>query len=52
MDKGGFKGKRVRDKLIKRNLCLVINNVKKYKNRGLSFIDLIFEGNLGIIKVV
>lgn len=52
MDKGGFRGKRARDKLIKRNLRLVINNAKKYKNRGLSFIDLISEGNSGIIKAV
>ncbi len=44
--------KRARDKLIKRNLRLVINNAKKYKNRGLSFIDLISEGNSGIIKAV
>ncbi|UUM19022.1 RNA polymerase sigma factor [Mycoplasma sp. 1018B] len=52
MGKGGFKGKRARDKLIKRNLRLVINNAKKYKNRGLSFIDLISEGNSGILKAV
>ncbi|WP_051617751.1 RNA polymerase sigma factor [Mycoplasmopsis iners] len=52
MGKGGFKGKRARDKLIKRNLRLVINNAKKYKNRGLSFIDLISEGNSGIVKAV
>lgn len=52
MEKGGFRGKRARDKLIKRNLRLVINNAKKYKNRGLSFIDLISEGNSGIVKAV
>ncbi|WP_406614446.1 sigma-70 family RNA polymerase sigma factor [Mycoplasma corogypsi] len=50
--KGGFKGKRARDQLIVRNLRLVINNAKKYKNRGLSFIDLISEGNQGILKAV
>ncbi|MGX9357809.1 MULTISPECIES: RNA polymerase sigma factor [unclassified Mycoplasma] len=42
--------KKARDLLIKRNLRLVINNAKKYKNRGLSFIDLISEGNSGIMK--
>ncbi|KKB26843.1 RNA polymerase sigma factor RpoD [Mycoplasmopsis meleagridis] len=52
MNKGGFRGKKARDKLIKRNLRLVINNAKKYKNRGLSFIDLISEGNSGILKAV
>lgn len=50
MEKGGFRGKRARDKLIKHNLRLVINNAKKYKNRGLSFIDLISEGNAGLLK--
>ncbi|QNM93874.1 RNA polymerase sigma factor [Mycoplasma sp. Pen4] len=52
MELGGFRGKRARDKLIQRNLRLVINNAKKYKNRGLSFIDLISEGNSGILKAV
>lgn len=49
---GGRKGQKARDMLIKRNLRLVINNAKKYKNRGLSFIDLISEGNGGILKAV
>lgn len=44
--------KKARETIIKRNLRLVINNAKKYKNRGLSFIDLISEGNSGIIKAV
>ncbi|AKF40923.1 RNA polymerase sigma factor [Mycoplasmopsis canis] len=52
MIKGGFRGKKARDTLINRNLRLVINNAKKYKNRGLSFIDLISEGNAGIMKAV
>ncbi|ENY54211.1 RNA polymerase sigma-A factor rpoD [Metamycoplasma alkalescens 14918] len=47
-----YKLKRARDLLVKRNLRLVINNAKKYKNRGLSFIDLISEGNAGILKAV
>lgn len=52
MEKGGYRGKKARDRLIKSNLRLVINNAKKYKNRGLSFIDLISEGNAGILKAV
>ncbi|QJB71580.1 RNA polymerase sigma factor [Mycoplasma sp. 1654_15] len=49
---GGRVGKRARHTLIKRNLRLVINNAKRYKNRGLTFIDLISEGNQGILKAV
>lgn len=47
-----YRYKRARDMLVKRNLRLVINNAKRYKNRGLSFIDLISEGNSGIMKAV
>ncbi|SYV93227.1 RNA polymerase sigma factor, partial [Mycoplasmopsis synoviae] len=50
MDKGGSRGKRARDLIIKRNLRLVVNAAKKYKNRGLSFIDLVSEGNAGLLK--
>ncbi|QJR44010.1 RNA polymerase sigma factor [Mycoplasma miroungirhinis] len=46
------KYKKARSTLINRNLRLVINNAKRYKNRGLSFIDLISEGNAGILKAV
>lgn len=49
---GGRRGKKAREMLIKRNLRLVVNNAKKYKNRGLSFIDLISEGNSGLLKAV
>ncbi len=52
IEKGGRDGKKAKEILIRRNLRLVINNAKKYKNRGLSFIDLISEGNAGIIKAV
>lgn len=47
-----YKYKRAKDMLINRNLRLVISNAKRYKNRGLSFIDLISEGNNGILKAV
>ena len=47
-----YRFKRARDMLVKRNLRLVINNAKRYKNRGLTFIDLISEGNSGIMKAV
>ncbi|AWX69202.1 RNA polymerase sigma factor [[Mycoplasma] anseris] len=53
LEKGDYyRFKRARDMLVKRNLRLVINNAKRYKNRGLSFIDLISEGNSGIMKAV
>ncbi|MCK5867303.1 MAG: RNA polymerase sigma factor, partial [Mycoplasmataceae bacterium] len=52
MKKGGRDGRKAREILIRRNLRLVINNAKKYKNRGLPFIDLISEGNSGLLKAV
>jgi len=42
--------KQARDLLISSNLRLVISVVKKYRNRGLSFADLIQEGNLGLMR--
>jgi RNA polymerase primary sigma factor len=42
--------KKAREILVRRNLRLVVNNAKKYKNRGISFIDLISEGNAGLLK--